>query len=173
MAVTSTFRQQVGTAVTLKSSGGTAALTLASLANGSYRQSAKFDLGATYAQGYAVHAFLEMAATPTAGNTVDIWANPSTSATAATDNCGGCSGSDAAYTGYSSDAAASVKQLQFVGSGVFAARATTTVQKIFVGNWYPSQRYNSLVVLNGAGSAVHSNDANCVITLTPLEGTAE
>lgn len=173
MAITAAFRQQIGTSKTVKSSGGDATITLASLANGSYRQSTKLDFGATHAQVYAVYLDIELAATPTAGNVIEIFANPSSSSTAATDNRGGCSGSDAAYTGYSSNAAASALQLQYVGAAVLTAQATSTVQKIFVGTYAPAQRYVSFVLKNGAGSAVHSSDSNCVLTLTPIEPTSE
>lgn len=173
MAVSITLRQQVGTAKTVKSTSGDAAITLASLANGSYRQSTKVDLGATFAERYGVYLDAEFAANPTAGNTVTLWANPSSSGTAATDNRGGCSGSDAAYAGYSSNAAASVLQLQPIGTGTVTAQATSTVQRIFIGVWYPTRRYNSFVLLNSAGSAFHSSDSNCVLTLEPLEGTGE
>lgn len=172
MAVTSVFRQQFATPKTLQKTGGTGAMTPSTLANGSYWQSAKIDLGATVAQAYAVYLDAELAATPTAGNTIDLWANPSSSGTAATDNRGGCSGSDATYTGYSSNAAASVKQLQFIGSGVCTSQATATVQKMFVGYFVPVQRYASFVMLNGAGSAFAS-DTNFVLTLVPVEFTSE
>lgn len=173
MAVTAVFRQQVGTKKVFKSSGGDAAITLASLTNGSYRQSVKLDLGATFAQAYGVSVNIEMAATPTAGNTIDLWWAPSSSATAGTDNGGGVSGTDAAYTGYSSNAAASVKQLVFIGSLVLTAQATATVQIGFAGILVPPQRYGSLVLLNGGGSSVHSSDTNCKIEFTPLELTSE
>lgn len=173
MTISAAFREQTGTPKVWKSSGGDGAITLVSLANGSYREGAKIDLGATRAQIYAVYADIEFAATPTAGSTVALWANPSSSATAATDNRGGCSGTDAAYTGYSSNAAASVLQLPFIGNGVTTAQATTTVQKMFVGYYAPPERYVSLIFLNGSGAAVHSSDANCKITITPVEFTQE
>lgn len=173
MAITATFRTQTGTVKTWKSSGGDGAITLASLANGSYRQGAKVDLGATFARRYAVFLDGEWAATPTALNLIDIWMAPSSSATAGTDNGANVSGTDAAYTGYSSDAANSVGQLQYVGAMSLAARATATVQKGFVGIYFPTQRYVSPVLLNGAGSAFHSSDSNCQIRLVPLEDTAE
>ena len=69
MALPDYLRVQSGTVKTWKSSGGDAAITLASLANGSYRQGAKLDLGATRAEWYDVYLDIEMAATPTAGNT--------------------------------------------------------------------------------------------------------
>lgn len=173
MAVTAVFRQQTGTVKTWKSSGGDAAITLASLANGSYREGAKLDFGATRGQLYAVFLHIELAATPTAGNTIDLWMSQSDSATAATDNQGGCGGTDAAYTGYSSNTAASVKQLTFVGSGVCTAQATATVQKMFVGYFSPVRRYCNPVLLNGSGAAVHSSDANCFLEFDPVEFTSE
>lgn len=176
MAITATFRRQTGTVKTWKSSGGDGALTLASLANGSYRQGAKVDLAGaagTFARQWAVFLDTEHAATPTAGATCDVWMAPSSSATAGTDNGGNVSGTDAAYSGYSSDAANSVPQLQFVGSLFMAARATTTVQKGFVGIFEPVQRYVSPVILNNAGSAFHSSDSNCQLRLVPIEDTAE
>lgn len=172
MAVTATFRQQTGTAKTVKSSAGDATITLASLANGSYRQSTKVDLGATFSREYRVVLNLEFAATPTNGNTVTVWANGSSSATAATDNRGNCSGSDADYTGYSSNASSSVKHLQFVGSNEVTAQATSTVQSFELGVWTPLAQYNSFVILNSSGAAIHSSDANCVLTLSPVEGVA-
>lgn len=173
MAVTSVYRQQLGTVKTLKSSGGDAAITLASLANASYRQSAKLDLGATFAQLYGIQVDAELAATPTAGANLDLWWAPSNSVTAGTDNPGGCSGTDASYTGYSSNASASVKQLIFIGSFITTAQATSTVQKGFVGFLVPPTRYGSLVLLNNSGAAFHSSDANCQIRLFPAEVTSE
>jgi hypothetical protein len=173
MAVTAVFRQQFGTPKVFKSSGGDGAVTLASLANGAYRQTSKIDFGATLGMAYAVFLDAELAATPTAGNTIDLACNPSSSGTASTDNRGGCSGTDSAYTGYSSNAAAAFKQLPFVGSGVCTTQATANVQKMFVGIFVPAQRFNSFVLLNGSGAAFHSSDANCVLTFTPMEGTSE
>jgi hypothetical protein len=173
VAITATFRQQTGTAKTVKSSAGDGTITLASLANGSYRQSTKVDLGATFAREYRVVLNLEFAATPTNGNYVTVWANGSSSATAATDNRANCSGSDQAYTGYSSNASASVEHLQFVGQNKVTAQATATVQSIELGVWCPVARYNSFVILNSSGAAIHSSDANCVLTLSPVEGTGE
>lgn len=173
MAVTSVFRQQSGTAKTLKSSGGSAAITLASLSNGSYRESAKIDFGATRGTLYRVEIDMELAATPTAGNSVTLWANQSSSATAGTDNRGGTAGADQAYTGYSSNAAASVKQLDLIGDGICTSQATSTVQKATIGYFSPAKQYCSFVLLNGSGANFHSSDSNCVITFTPVEGTAE
>lgn len=173
MAVTGVGRVQNGTAKTIKNSGGSAAITLASLANGSGRQSVKLDLGATRAALWRVSATFEIAATPTAGATIDLYWAPSASGTAGTDNPANVTGADAAYAGYSSNLAASVKQLLFMGSFVCTAQATGTVQAANVGAFAPPDRYGSLVVVNNSGAALHSTDTNQAVTLTPIEDTLE
>lgn len=173
MALPDYLRVQSGTTKTFKSSGGDAAITTASLANGSFRQSVKLDLGATRAEWYDVYADVEMAATPTSGATVDLYWAPSSSATAGTDNGANVTGTDAAYTGYSSNASASVLQLQNIGCLFLTAQATSTVQKGYVGRFSPAQRYGSLVVGNNGGSAFHSSDTNIQFRLVPVEGVIE
>lgn len=143
-------------------------LSLASVSNGAYRQSAKVDLGENRAQWYKFRVAVEIAATPTASNAIDLYWAPSHSGTAGTGNAGGVSGSDSAYTGYSSNAAAAVKQLDFIGSAIVTTQATATVQVIEVqGLFSPSERYGSLVVLNGSGAAIHSDDVEINIVADP------
>jgi hypothetical protein len=144
-------------------------LQLASVGNTAARQSDKVNLGANRYEGYLVSAALELAATPTAGNTISLHWAPSPSGTAATANPGGVSGSNAAYTGYSSNVAASVLQLQFIGDFVCTAQATTTVQVATnIGILWPLHRYGSLVVYNNSGAAIHSDDVECHVVFTPL-----
>lgn len=173
MAITATFRKQAGTPIVFKPSGGDAAMTPTSLANGSYWQSVKADLGAVQAQNYSVEASAEFAATPTSLQSCELYWNPSDSATAGTNNKGGCSGTDAAYTGYSSNADASAGQLMFVGVLPTTAQATSTVQKGWVGYFTPPTRYGSWVIRNRGGSAFHSSAASFEIRMTPQEPTAE
>ncbi len=173
MAVTAVGRQQFATAKVFKSSGGDAAITMTSVANAAARESVKLDMGEMVGQLIAVKAEIEMAATPTAGATIDLYWNPSDSATAGTDNCGGTAGVDQAYTGYSSNVAASVKQLLFIGSLVLTAQATATVQKGLVGTFRLPNRYGSLVVVNNGGSSVHSSATNIQFIFTPVEDTSE
>ena len=169
MALPDYLHQQVGTLKTFKSSGGDAAITMTSVANAAGRQSAKLDLGAARAATYYVRIDCEWAATPTAGNTLDLYWAPSSSATAGTDNPGGVGGTDSAYAGYSSNLTASLPQLQFIGSMVTTAQATATVQKGVVGPFQPAQRYGTLVVVNNGGSAIHSSATNIQFVLTPIE----
>lgn len=173
MAVTNVGRVQNNTIKTIKNSGGTAAITLASLANGSGRQSVKMDLGATRASLWRVYATFEIAATPTAGATIDLYWAPSASATAGTDNPGNVLGTDSAYAGYSANLTAAIKQLVFIGSFICTTQATTTVQAANVGMFAPPDRYGSLVVVNNSGAALHSTDTNQCVTFSPVEDTIE
>ena len=169
------FKVKNGTAKTVKNSGGTAAITLASLANGNGtsaggRQSATLDLGEYWAQRWRLNASFEIASTPTAGNAINLFASYR-DATGAGD--GNTSGSDAAYTGYSNNIDAATKQLEFLGSHICTAQATATVQASLVGVIFPKGRYLNLVVDNRSGAALHSTETNQVITLTPLEESIE
>ena len=173
MALPDVFRTQVGTVKTFKSSGGDAAITMTSVANAAARQSVKLDLGATRAREYDVFADVEMAATPTAGNPIDLYWGPSSSATAGTDNPGNMTGTDAAYAGYSSNLTATLPQLQFIGSLVLTAQATATVQIGYVGRFSPAQRYGNLAVVNNGGSAIHSSATNIQFRFVPVEDVVE
>lgn len=145
------------------------ALQLASVANNAARQSAKVDLGESWYEAYLFSAAFELAATPTAGNVIELWWAPSPSGTAGTANPGGVSGSDAAYAGYSSNLAASVLQLQFIGDFVCTAQATGTVQvQTSIGILFPTHRYGSLVVYNKSGAAFHSDDVESHVVASPL-----
>lgn len=175
MALPDYFKISPGTAKTFRSSGGDAGITLASLANGNgngtgSRQSATLDLGANWAQRWRIDTEFELAATPTAGSVINLFGS-FTNATGA--GVGNTSGSDAIYTGYSSNIDASTKQLVFLGSHVCTTQTTSTVQRSNVGVITPIGRYLNLVVDNRSGAAFHSSDSNCLIRLTPLEESIE
>lgn len=145
-----------------------AQLTLASLANGAARQSAKVDLGTDWADQYNVRAAFEFAATPTAGNAVELYFGFSPHATAANGNPGNLTGSDAAYSGYATNLDASIKHLY--GPLIFSctADATTTVQVAECGILVPLERYLIIVVKNESGAAFHSDDVESHIVLDPI-----
>lgn len=145
-------------------------IDLTGLADGAARQSDKVDLGATRAEEYEVIAALEIAATPTAGDVVEFWWAPSPSATAGQAEVGGVAGADGAYAGYSSNMAASILQLQFIGEFVCTAQATGTVQVARVGSFRPKHRYGTLVVRNESGTAFHSDAVEMSVLLSPLAG---
>lgn len=143
-------------------------LSLASVADTAGRQSAKVDLGANWAQQYHVRAAFEFAATPVAGDVVELYWAPSNSATAGTGNAGNATGADAAYAGYSSNLAASVRQLLLIGVFICTAQATGTIQVGEIGILSPPDRYGSLIVKNEAGAAFHSDDVECHVVFEPL-----
>lgn len=143
-------------------------LSMASLANGSYRQSAKFDFGENWATEYQCRGAFELAATPTAGRTINCFLAYSQSATAGTGNSGNASGSDAAYTGYSSNAAAAVLQLHQISAFVVTGQAAATVQEIEGWTFAPRGRYACLIVQNDVGSAFDSDDIQTHIVLNPV-----
>ena len=184
MAVTSYQRIQTGTPIIWASAsyGGTpaanGAITTASLANSNDtttggRQGVKLDFGATRAMMWRCEADVEFAATPTANTSVDIYLAPSRSATAGTDNPGGVSGTDAAYSGENSNLNVALNKLFWVGSLNVSAFATSGVQKAFVGRFRLSARYNSLVIVNRSAVAFHSSDANMRFVFTPDENVTE
>ena len=146
----------------------TCQLSLASVADAAARQSAKVDLGADRAQSYAVRAAFEMAATPTAGDVIELYWAPSSSSTAATGNAGGVSGSDAAYAGYSANLVPSVRQLQLIGVFVCTVQITATVQVAEIANFVPTERYGSLIVKNESAAAFHSDDVESHVVFDPI-----
>lgn len=146
----------------------TCQLAIASVADAAARQSTKVDLGAVRATRYKVRAALEFAATPTAGDIVELYWAPSGSATAGTGNPGGASGADSAYAGYSSNLAASVKQLERIGTFICTAQATATVQIAECGYFVPGERYGSLIVKNESNAAIHSDDVECNVVFDPV-----
>lgn len=143
-------------------------MSLAGVANGAARQTAKVDLGANRYPAYRAFGAFELAATPTAGSVIELWWAPSPSATAGNANPGGVSGSDAAYTGYSSNLDASIQQLTKIGDFVCTAQATGTVQVGRCGLLVPAFRYGTLVVYNRSGADFHSDDVEIHIILEPV-----
>lgn len=179
------FRQQArGAQITFKSTGGSAAITLASLANSTSdstgaQQSVKADFEAlgsvpnTAAAIYAVSAIFDWLTTaPTTNTAIDVFANYSTSATAGTDNRGGCSGANAAYTGNTNDISVASRQLCNCGSFIVSAVAGVD-QDGFVGFYRPLGRYNSIVVWNKSGRLLHSTEGNKVVRFQPIEDTSD
>lgn len=157
------------TAKTWKSSGGTAAITLTSLANGAARQGAKMDLGATFSARYAAFLDMDINVAPTAGERIELWLAWSNDATAGNFNPGGVSGTDAAYKAAEEDEWK--KQLDFAGALIATADGAGTIQRQVVGVVEAKARYVSAVIVNKSGQALSATAANHVITLVPLTDT--
>lgn len=133
------------------------------------RGSAKVDLGATRAAEHAIFAAIEFAVAPASGEVVEFYWAPSPSATAATANPGGVTGSDADYTGTAGDSLAdSVMQLISIGVLVCTLDATTVVQFQRVGILRSPMRYGSLVVKNESGQTLVADAVEMGIALYPL-----
>ena len=143
-------------------------LQLASVADDAARQSVKADLGENRAAEYTVRAAFEFAATPTAGETVELYWAPSHKSVAGSGNPANVTGADAAYTGYSANLDASLLQLEFIGAFVVTAQATATVQVGEVAVFAPSQRYGSLIVVDRSGAAFHSDDVESHVVFDPI-----
>jgi hypothetical protein len=175
MALPDYSKTQSGTPKTIKTSGGDAVVTLTSLANGNgtsagARQTQTLFLGPKWAQRWKVDVELEMAATPTAGNSVNFYASYTNENGAGQGNT---SGNDAPYTGYNNDIDVAIRQLEFLGAHICSAIATPTIQKSLVGLMFPKGPYVNLVIDNRSGAAFHSSAENMVIRLTPLEESVE
>jgi hypothetical protein len=140
-----------------------------SLAAGAARQSTKFDFTANMDAEYTLAAAIEFATAPAAGEVVNFYIGYSNNGTAGTANPGGLGGTDAAYTGYSSNLADSLKQLDFIGSMSLTVQATTTIQiDTAVGTFSPRHRYGILVVENAsAADAFHSDMVETSFAIIP------
>lgn len=145
-------------------------LATASVSDAAAVNSDKVDLGATRAAQYSVDAAIEFAATPTAGSTVDLYWSPSPISAAGNGNPGKPDGVVGAYTGDGAGTVAeSVKQMQFIGFFVSTDLPTATgVQVAHVGIFTPSQRYGQLVLVNNSGAALHSDDVETHVVMTPI-----
>jgi hypothetical protein len=146
-------------------------IDMTSLAAGAARQSDKFDFGAAFARRYILSAAIEYSTAPAAGEMVDFYIGFSNSATAANANPGNLSGSDGAYTGYSSNLADSLKQLTHIGSMILTVQATGTIQiQTSIGILIPTARYGCLVVVNSsAADAFHSDMVESAILIAPFK----
>lgn len=136
-----------------------AEIDLGGLTNTSYRQSVKLDLGVNRYPLYFAEISVEFDTDSTAGNTVDVYAGYSHSATAGTGNPIGMTGTDADYSGYGGGTAANaVKQIQHIGSLPLIASndADNAPQVGKLGYFIPSKRYMMLLVYNGGGATMGS-----------------
>lgn len=164
----STFAPLIaGTPITWTSSGGTNVLSAASLANGSAVQGDKSATLVDATKGLPalleIVAETQVQAAPTDGNTVDIYAGFSSSATAGTDNPGGLTGAH----GTLSSPASVTSQLLLVGSLVMSnAIGTGTQRQRFLIR--PQDAYMIPVLVNNSGQTVSATGTVTIITLIPF-----
>lgn len=145
-------------------------LTLASVANGAGRQSAKVDLTATRARQYALFGCVDFTdETPTADKRIDYYWAPSTSSTQANGNVAGNSGADgAAPAGAlgSITLAEFLKQCFYIGALIIHDGAV--VQNGYVGTFSPPERYGQLIVVNESGDAFEADDVEMHQVMNPI-----
>ena len=132
------------------------------------RQGVKADLGENRALEYLVRAAFEFAATPTAGQTVELFWAPSHKVTPGSGNPANVTGADAAYAGYSSNLDDSLKQLEFIGAFVVTVQVAAVVQVGEIAVFAPGERYGSLVIVNRSGAVFHSDDVESHVVFDPI-----
>lgn len=169
----SAYFRQLGTPITYKSSGGTYTWTPTSLANGAGRGGPKADLqvAATGKFPRVWLATLEVALAVAVASDylgIELWWSPSDNATAGSRNPGNHSGTDATLT----NASTLKYQMQLVGTMSLTIAGSTSLQ-LQSFEFYPLSRYGSPLLYNASGQALHATATNHVLTLTPLEDTAE
>ena len=143
-------------------------IDLTSLAAGAARQGDKFDFGTEWDIQYSLSAAIEWASSPVDGESIDFYIAFSPDATAANANPGNVSGSDSAYTGYSSDLNDSLSQLKYLGSMSAVANTSVQIQTQII-TFVPTARYATLVVVNSSDADNFAADAiEMSVSLTPI-----
>ena len=147
-----------------------AAISLASLADGSGRQSDKVDLGSTRAVAYELPGCVDFTGeTPSATGRVDYYWAPSTSTTQGNGNVAGNSGADAAAP---DGALGSITLAEFLRQcipiGSLFTHDGASVQNGFVGVLRPTGRYGQLIVVNESGDAFEADDVEAHQVLNPI-----
>lgn len=168
MPLPDTFRAQQGTPLTWRSTGGSYAIAPASLANNGGWQGGKGDLGATWAQRQHVLFTSSVATAAVAGNEIELWWSPSTSATAGTDNASNLTG----VSGTLANADDVKYQSILIGSIILSNALGTAVQRQAL-VFYPPTRYGSPFIVNKSGVTLGATAADHTITITPSEDTIQ
>lgn len=149
--------QKQKTAITWKTSGGTAVITLTSLAASAGRKGAGVDLGSVFAARCVVDILTKFAVAPTAGATLEIyWASSRDN----TNFDAQQSSADAVFTNTNLN-----KQLHYIGSLI--ADSTTNAQQQ---SWlfFTPGRYGFPVIYNSTTQALSGTAGDHTITLTPI-----
>ena len=152
----------------LEVAGTDVQIDLTSLADGSGRESAKFDLGADFHYVYALIASYELAATPVTGEVIEHFIAPSPISTAANGNVMNIDGVDAAAPSGIGTLAELVAASDFVGNFRCTNDPTTAVQTGVIGIYVPVFRYGILIVKNESGAAFHSDAVESHLVMVPI-----
>jgi hypothetical protein len=137
-------------------------------------QSAKTDLTASRAETMLLRAQLAFTTAPTTGGYVSFYVGFSSISTAASGNPANLSGADATYTGYATDAAVAVSQLQFVGIMSVSVTTSTTVPQVAdIGVFTPLDQYVMVVALNNTSQPLTTLTTDKSIKIIPLFDEAQ
>lgn len=147
-----------GTAKSWLASGGDAALTLTSLANGAGRVGGALDMGATRAGRYRVQLKCQFATAPTAGLPVEVYLVRSDDNTTRDGNLG------------SSDAAVSDADIraQCLFCGMLSADNQNTGAQVASFEVETGARYLAPLIWNAAGQAFTSTAGHHAVAVTPI-----
>jgi len=146
-------------------------ITLASLANGAGRQSAKIDLTADRPPSHAVFTAVDFTLeTPVSGNVVEYYWAPSTHATTGIGNIAGNSGADAVCPGGATPSGITLAEFvkQCISIGNFIVSDDVAVQGGYVGTFMSPTRYGQIIVKNESGDAFESDDVENHVVLKPI-----
>lgn len=143
-------------------------ITLTSLADGAWRQSAAVDNGTNLFEDALIGGSIQVGTTPTADGTIDIYIYGSYDGTSYT---GGASGSDAAYTADGEEFLfKQVKSIVVDGdSNIDYVWGPESVAALFGGVMPPDW---GVVVENNTGAALHATGTNNEIQFTGVKWTA-
>jgi hypothetical protein len=141
-------------------------LDLTSLADGSGRESAKFDFGATRAAAYNCMASIETVGA-TSKDTVDMYLAESPDSVAANGNPGQIDGVDAAAPSGVGTLDELLPQCQHIGS-LSCENTANTVQTGKVGVVTPGERYGILIVVNESGGALLADAVEHHVVFDPI-----
>ena len=148
-------------------------IDLTGVADSAYRQGAKADFGVNRAPFYRIRFEGNFAATPGDGKKVIFYIAWSEHATAGTGNDANASGTDADYTGYSTDADDAIEQADKVGEFTCVDSVVTTTEQLgnVPGHFRAKARYGSIIVRNESGAAFHTdgNMDDTAIAVYPVE----
>lgn len=152
---------------------GDADLSMSALASGNAQQSTKLNLAAahgtnnTWEDTWVIRPIFDFSATQTAGNSINIYAGYSDSATAGTDNPANLTGAVGSYTGYSGGSLAT--GLYHLGNPIASVQVTGQAVKQTGPDFFfqPLGQYLMLVCDNESGTALATSN-NSEIWVAPV-----
>lgn len=161
------------------SSGLTATITMSSMVTlttsaSNCWQGTVLDFGTPRGEAWLARLQAAFTAAPTAGGTIDVYmAWSSSSASAAGNFPGGCTGVDGNYPSPDAVPANGLKQLEFIGSLVALATGSTVAQVQQIGMVFPKARYGVPVTCLRTSQVLSSQSASHSLTFLEIRPQAQ